>query len=300
MDEQLLQPGWRSRRVNAGEVALHIVEAGPEDRPPVVLLHGFPEFWWGWRRLIGPLAAAAHRVIAPDLRGYNLSDRPSGVGAYRIDRLAGDVAGLIGALDLGRVTLVGHDWGGLVAWATAALHPDRIDRLVIMDAPHPAAWGGFMLRHPTQALRSAYVGWFQLPLAPEAVLRAGDFALLRSTMTNSARAGLFSRAELDTYAAAWRQPEALTAMLNYYRALARPAAPAIGRITVPTLILWGDKDSFLDNRLAQASAAQCDAAVVRIVEGATHWLHLEEPERAVEELKRFIGQPLVPSEVEGR
>jgi pimeloyl-ACP methyl ester carboxylesterase len=289
MDEQLLEPGWRARRVDVGEVALHVVEAGPESGPAVILLHGFPEFWWGWRKLISPLAAIGCRVIVPDLRGYNHSDRPNGVRAYRTDRLAGDVAGLIDALGLGRVRLVGHDWGGLVAWATAALHAERIEQLVIMDAPHPEAWAGFMLRHPTQALRSAYVGWFQLPLAPEAMLRAADFALLRSTMQGSARAGLFTTAELDAYAEAWRRPGALTAMLNYYRALARPSAPKIGRIAPPTLILWGDRDSFLDNGLAQASADRCVSARVQIVEGATHWLHLEQPERVAAELAGFFG-----------
>lgn len=289
MDERLLEPGWRERRVWAGEVELHIVEAGPEDAPPVMLLHGFPEFWWGWRKLIGPLAAAGHHVIAPDLRGYNLSDRPAGVAAYRLDRLAGDVASLIETIEHQRVHLVGHDWGGLLAWATAALHPQQVEKLAILDAPHPQAWRSFMVRHPTQALRSAYVGWFQLPFAPEAALSALDFAMLRSTMRSSARPGLFSKADLDTYAEAWRRPGAPQAMINYYRALARPGAPSIGRITCPTLVLWGERDSFLDNRLAAASAGQCEQAEVRLIDGATHWLHLEQPDRIAAELAAFFG-----------
>ena len=289
MDEQLLEAGWRERRVRAGEVELHIVEAGPEDAPPVMLLHGFPEFWWGWRKLIGPLAAAGFRVIAPDLRGYNLSERPAGVAAYRLDRLAGDVASLIDALGHQRVHLVGHDWGGLVAWATAALHQERVERLAILDAPHPQAWRSFMMRHPTQALRSAYVGWFQLPFAPEAALSALNFAMLRSTMRSSAQRGLFSQADLDTYAQAWRRPDALRAMLNCYRALARPGAPRLGRIAVPTLVLWGERDSFMDNRLAASSAGRCEQAEVRLIAGATHWLHLEQPDRIARELAAFFG-----------
>lgn len=287
MDDQLLEPGWQARRVPVGDLSLHVVEAGPADGPPIILLHGFPEFWWGWRKLIGPLATAGFRVIAPDLPGYNRSDRPAGVSAYRLDRLVGDVRGLIDTLGLGRVTLVGHDWGGIVAWGVAAMHADRLSRLVILDAPHPEAWRHFMLRHPGQALRSAYVGWFQLPFAPEAMLRIGRFAMLRATMRNSARVGLFTEAELDAYAQAWSDPGALTAMLNYYRALARPGQPRLGRIETPTLILWGDRDSFLDNRLAAASAGHCASAQVRVIDGATHWLHLEEPTRVVEELRAF-------------
>lgn len=289
MDERLLEAGWRERRVRAGDVELHIVEAGPENAPPVMLLHGFPEFWWGWRKLIGPLSTAGFRVIAPDLRGYNLSDRPAGVVAYRLDRLAGDVAGLIDTLGYQRVHLVGHDWGGLVAWATAALHLKRVERLAILDAPHPQAWRGFMMRHPAQALRSAYVGWFQLPFAPAAALSARDFAMLRSTMRSSAQPGLFSKSDLDTYAGAWRRPGALQAMLNYYRALARPGAPRLGRIAAPTLVLWGERDLFLDNRLAAASAGKCDQAEVRLIDGATHWLHLEQPDRIAGELAAFFG-----------
>jgi len=289
MTQELLRPGWRSRTVQAGDVSLHLVEAGPEDGTPVLLLHGFPEFWWAWRHLLDLLAAAGFRAIAPDLRGYNLSEAPTGVEAYRAERLAGDVVALADALGLSRFRLVGHDWGGLVAWAVAQRWPERLERLAIMDAPHPEVWTGFMLRHPTQAVRSAYVGWFQLPLLPETALSAFDFAALRSTLRSSARPGLFDRPTLDRYAEAWRRPGRLTAMLNYYRALPRSARAPERRIDTPTLIFWGGRDSFLDTRLAEQSVARCANGRTVLLPEATHWLHLEEPERVAAELTAFLS-----------
>lgn len=288
MADDLLQPGWRARRVATNGVTLHVVEAGPEDGAPVVLLHGFPEFWWAWRHVIGPLADAGRRVIAPDMRGYDQSDAPTGVANYRADVLADDIAGLADALSLERFDLVGHDWGGLVAWNVASRHPDRLRRLVIMDAPHPDVWGRFAASHPTQALRSAYVGWFQLPVAPEAALSVFGYAGLKTTLRATARPGVFTDAVLARYREAWARPGRVTAMLNYYRAL-RLGTDAAGRIATPALILWGGRDGFLDDRLATASAERCDDARVVIVEDATHWLHLEEPARVAAEIERFLA-----------
>jgi epoxide hydrolase 4 len=288
MTDTLLKPGWRSHKVQAGEVMLHLVEAGPADGVPVLLLHGFPEFWWAWRHLLDPLAAAGFRAIAPDLRGYNLSDVPSGIDAYRTERLAGDVLALADALGIGRFRLVGHDWGGITAWMVAAQAQERLERLAIMDAPHPGVWTRFMTRHPGQALRSAYVGWFQLPLLPETALRAFDFAALRSTMRMSARRGVFDTSTLDLYAQAWRKPGRLTAMLNYYRALPRSSRRAPERLDTPTLILWGSHDSFLDTRLAQESTECCANGRALVLPDATHWLHLEQPDRVASELIAFL------------
>jgi len=285
----LLQPGWRERYGEVGGLRLHLVEAGPEDGRPLILLHGFPEFWWAWRRVLGPLGASGFRVIAPDMRGYNLSDAPAGIDAYRTERLAGDIAGLAGALGLERFSLVGHDWGGLVAWAFAARHPDRLERLVIMDAPHPGVWARYMMRHPTQAMRSAYVGWFQLPVLPETMLRAFGFAMLRSTMQGSARGDAFRPGELDRYAESWAEPGRLTAMLNYYRALRLPGSGTVGRVQVPTLILWGGRDRFLDNALAHESAGMVANARIEISESGTHWLHLEEPDWVAGQVTAFCA-----------
>ena len=240
-DEAALRHG----RHDTGAVTLHVVEAGPVDGPALILLHGFPDSWSGWRRQIGPLAAAGYRVVVPDGRGYGTSDKPEGIDAYRVPRLAGDVVGLADALGIDRFRLVGHDWGGVVAWATAALHPGRVERLAVLNAPHPDTWARYALTHPTQALRSAYVGLFQLPHLPEALLGAGRCRALRRALLDSSRPGTFSEAELDRRVAAWSEPGALTAMLNWYRALRhRPSRP-LPRIEAETLVLWGVEDRFL-------------------------------------------------------
>ena len=283
-----LEQGWRSARHQVNGVTLHAVEAGPADGPLVILLHGFPEYWWGWRKQIGPLAAAGFRVVAPDMRGYNESDAPAGLGAYRADVLAADVVGLADAFGAERFGLVGHDWGGIVAWEVAGCYPERLDRLVVMNAPHPDTMLRQMVEHPTQILRSAYVGFFQLPLVPEAVLSAGGYASLRRAMRDSARPGAFSTSDLDRYAAAWAKPGRLTAMLNYYRALGLRRSGAAARISVPTFVLWGENDTALEEHLAHAAMERCDQGRLRIVHDATHWLHHEQPAEVNERLIGYL------------
>jgi len=167
---------WNHHEADVGEVRLHGVEAGRG--PLVLLLHGFPEFWYGWRHQIPPLAAAGYRVVAPDLRGYNRSDPPRGIRNYRMASLIGDVEGLIRVLGEDRAVVVGHDWGGVVAWETAMRFPARVEGLVVLNAPHPAAFAR-ELRTLDQLRRSWYAFFFQIPGLPEAILRAGDFALIR-------------------------------------------------------------------------------------------------------------------------
>ncbi len=288
MNRDLLRPGWTSRRIAVGDVVLHVVEAGDPHGPLMILLHGFPESWWAWRQQIDPLAAAGFRVVVPDQRGYGDSDAPRGVAAYRLDRLADDVVAVADACGVDRFVCVGHDWGAVVTWWVAARHPTRVARAVVIDGPHPDTLWQTVLAHPTQALRSAYVAFFQLPWLPEAVLGAFDFALLRRTMRSSARPGTFTAAVLDRYAADWRRPGTLTAMLNWYRALRRRRASPPVRIAPPTLILWGGRDRFLGTDVARAGLALCDDGRLVIVDDATHWLPLEEPERVVREMVGFV------------
>ena len=257
----------------------------------MVLLHGFPDFWWGWRHQIAPLADAGHHVVVPDLRGYNTSSAPQDVGAYRLDVLARDVVGLADAFGAERIDLVGHDWGAVIAWEFAARHPERLDRLVVLDGAHPDTMLRQVLRHPTQGLRTAYAGFFQLPWLPEAALRAFGFTGLRTAMRRSAREGTFEPGALDRYAAAWSQPGSLTAMLNYYRALRlrRPGwSPA--RNPRPTLVLWGEHDDFLEQHVARESLGRCADGRLVVIEDAGHWPHLEQPDLVTAEILRFLGE----------
>lgn len=269
-------------------VLLHGAAAGSEGGPLVILLHGFPDFWWGWRHQIEPLAAAGLRVLALDQRGYNLSHKPRGVRSYDLDTLAADVIALADAHGRRHVRLVGHDWGGLVAWWTASRHPDRVERLAILNAPHPAVFGSYARAHPSQLVKSGYVGFFQIPRLPEVVLRADDFALLRRALRGSSRPGTFSEEDFARYKAAWAEPGALTAMINWYRALRRRRSIPDPRVAAPTLVIWGEQDRFLEKGLAGASLALCDSGRPVWFETAGHWVHLEEAEAVNAELIAFL------------
>ena len=280
-------------RIAANGIELDALVAGPADGPPVVLLHGFPEFSYGWRRQIPALAAAGLRVVAPDQRGYNRSDKPEGIAAYRLDTLADDVLGLADALGRDRFAVVGHDWGGVVAWHLAARNPERITRAAILNAPHPATLWRYMRGHPSQALKSWYAAFFQLPFLPEQALAASGFWVLRGVLRRSARPGTFTGEDFRHYRQAWGQPGALTAMLNWYRALRlrRPSASS-SRARVPVRVIWGDRDAFLDKGLAEAGAALCDNAEIIHLPDATHWLHHEEPETVNRRIAEFLTSDL--------
>lgn len=276
-------------RIAANGIELDALIAGPADGPLVVLLHGFPEFSFGWRQQIPALAAAGLRVVAPDQRGYNRSDKPEGIAAYRLDALADDVLGLADALGRHHFAVVGHDWGGVVAWHLAARSPERISRAAILNAPHPATLWRYARRHPSQALKSWYVAFFQLPFLPEQALAASGFWVLRRVLRRSARPGTFTGEDFRHYRQAWGQPGALSAMLNWYRALRlhRPST-ASARIGVPARVIWGDRDAFLDKGLAEAGAALCENAKVVHLPDASHWLQHEDAEAVNRLLIEFL------------
>ena len=267
------------REVNG--VKLHFASAGPEDGPLVVLLHGFPEFWFGWRDYFAPLAERGFRVVAPDQRGYNLSGKPDGVEAYRLEVAAGDVFALARALGRERLHVVGHDWGASVAWTMAELDPQRLISVTMIQAPHPAVWLKAMREDPTQRHKSRYVQIVRMPWLAEMTLKLGDFAGLVRAFKSSARPEAFSPAILDRYREAWRRPGALTGMLNWYRALFVEdlPIPPPASLTPPTLVLWGDRDDFAIPGLADASLALCANGRLLRLPQATHWIIHDEPER---------------------
>jgi pimeloyl-ACP methyl ester carboxylesterase len=218
---KLLGSEVREGYAEVGDVRLHYVEAG--EGPLVVLLHGFPEFWYGWREQIGPLAAAGFRVVAPDLRGYNLSSKPGGVHAYDTGLLTADIVGLIHERGAGSALLAGHDWGGSVAWATAMSHPEVVDRLAILNAAHPRKLSQG-LHHPGQLRKSWYFFFFDLPDLPEGVVHANHWHFFRHFLHDARPA--YTPEEMDRYIQAWSQPGAATGMINYYRSSVRTPAQA--------------------------------------------------------------------------
>ena len=278
--------------VNLKGVRLHDVKAGPADGPLVLLLHGFPEFWYGWRRQIPALAEAGFRVWAPDQRGYNLSDKPKGVGRYGIDLLADDVIGLIDASRRERAHLVGHDWGAAVAWWVARLFPERLERLAILNVPHGSVMQRHLRENRAQLRRSWYMFFFQIPAIPELVLRTRDWRAGLYSLRATSRPGSFSDEDLAKYRRAWSRPGAMTAMINWYRALqkARPSRRASPRVRVPTLMIWGARDIALGREMAQPSIEYCEDGRLVFLEEATHWVQHDEPEQVNELLVKFLNE----------
>ena len=303
-------PGAQSQFVGTRDVTLHVVEAGRG--PLVVLLHGFPEFSWSWRLQLPALAAAGFRAVAVDLRGHGLSERPPGVAAYRVARFAADVDELIAALGVERAAaVVGHDWGGVVAYRFAAQHPQRLERLVILNAPHPAAFAEELLRN-AQALRSAYMLAAMLPELPERALALRHGALLRSVL-RACRTTPVRDDELEPYVEAARRADWLRGGLNMYRAMGRgiakavlARAPIVGRlvpraprnagpharrIDAPVLVIWGEDDPFLAPHLAEPPQSLVPNVRVERVRGASHDVMLDAPERVNALLLDFLSGP---------
>jgi epoxide hydrolase 4 len=280
------QEAW----VPTNGIRLHVVQAGPADGQPVVLLHGFPEFWYGWRKQIPALAAAGFRVIVPDQRGYNLSDKPRGAAAYTAPELIADILGLLDHFGYDKVCLAGHDWGAAVAWALAVNHRERFHGLAALNVPHPAVMLSFLRRDPGQMLRSWYIAFFQLPWLPEALFRARGWAGGVRLLRFSGREGTFTEEDFKSYRAAWSQPGAITAMIHWYRALARhrPSLPPEPRVRVPALILWGARDVALSRRMIQPSLEYCDDGRAVVLEEASHWVQHDCPEQVNAHLISFF------------
>lgn len=279
------------RFIDTGHVTLHTVQAGSQGGPLVILLHGFPEFWQGWRNQVPALAQAGFHVWVPDQRGYNLSDKPPEITAYNLDRLAEDIVGLVAAAGREQVYLVGHDWGAMVAWWVAIKHPRLLRKLAILNVPHPSTSIRFALRSPEQVARSWYIAFFQIPWLPETLLRLNNWQAVRRAMASTARPGAFSKRDLDCYVEAWSRPGAMRSMINWYRAGARTRREPVAdkRVHVPTRIIWGAKDVALSRQLAPLSLEMCDDGELFFLEQGTHWVQHDEPDRVNELLLDFFA-----------
>jgi pimeloyl-ACP methyl ester carboxylesterase len=282
----------REGYADVGDQRLHYVETG--QGPLVVLLHGFPEFWYGWRQQIKPLADAGFRVVVPDTRGYNLSSKPDDVAAYDVALLAADIKGLIHERGAESAMLAGHDWGGSIAWTVAMNHPEVVDRMAILNAAHPRKLSQG-LHHPSQLRRSWYFFFFALPDLPETVVHANNWHFFRHFL-HDARPP-FTPEETDRYVEAWSQPGASSGMINYYRSSVRQdqkkAEAALRPLEAPTLVIWGDRDGYLGSELAEPEHDDVpNLDRVEHLPDASHWVHHDEAERVTQLLIDFFAPAL--------
>lgn len=268
------------RYIKTNGITLHVVESGPTTGPLLILLHGFPDFWYGWRYQIPALAKAGFHVIVPDQRGYNLSSKPRGVKAYHLELLAKDIMGLISYYGESKARVVGHDWGGAVTWWLGHKYPEWIERMTILNVPHPWVIEKRFLTSHKQRMMSWHFMGFQIPIFPELSVHLDRGKFLADSIKRSARIGTFTDEELSLYKKAWLRPYAMTAMLNWYRAMLiyRPQQPINHRISVPTQLIWGCLDKFLGREMAKPSIDMCDNGQLTLIEEATHWVQHEESE----------------------
>jgi len=284
----------RHEMVDCGGVKLHCAVAGETGRPLMLFLHGFPEFWAAWRGPMAHFAARGWLCVAPDLRGYNLSDKPGGIEAYKAKHLIADVLALGAHYSKEKFVLVAHDWGGAVAWGVAIGFAERLERLVMINSPHPYLFWRELSNNPAQQKASEYMNVFRLPKAERVLSENGYARLLAAFMHLSAA----WRAEL---VAAWSQPGALTGGLNFYRAspMYPPTAddpgakklqlkPADFMVRVPTLVLWGDRDTaLLPGCVDGLGHCVPDLKLVRVPD-ASHWIVHEKLEMVCREIEAFV------------
>lgn len=278
---------WQHEYITTNGIKLHYVTQG--EGPLMLMLHGFPEFWYSWRHQI-PEFAQDFKVVALDLRGYNDSDKPNEQSAYVVDEFVLDVQGVIKGLGYEKCVLVGHDWGGIIAWNFAYSHPEMIERLIILNLPHPAKFAqGFTT--PQQLLKSFYVFVFQLPWLPELLLQSSDYQLIETAFKGMAiDKTTFTKADIDAYKDAAAKRGALTAMLNYYRNIFqhKMLKPDWGILEVPTLMIWGEKDTALGKELTYGTEAYVRDFQIKYIPNCSHWVQQEQPKLVNQYMREFL------------
>ena len=275
------------RFIEANGIRFHYVEEG--NGPLVLLLHGFPECWYSWRKQLPVLAAAGYRAVAPDMRGYNLTDKPK--SGYNIESLVDDIQALAHALGAPPIHLVGHDWGAIVAWQVAWRKPELLRSLTIMNVPHPTAFARYLRSHPRQMLKSIYMLLFQIPRLPERVLTRNRAAAIGRAFRDAAgHLDAFSDADLDVYREAFLRPGVARSSLNYYRQAIRQGLGVLpdSPIRVPTLVLWGEDDPVLEQALNDDLGLWVDDFTFKPIPGCGHWTQQEAPEIVNTELLAWL------------
>lgn len=292
-----MEPDVQHEYIETNGLRLHVAVAGPEEGRVVLLLHGAPDCWYGWRHQIRHLAGQGYRVLAPDLRGFNLSDKPRSVAAYNTDDTVADVLGILdwaaGKLPGDREqkpVIVGHDWGAVVAWWAITLFPARFDRAVIVNIPHPLVMRKLMKKNLRYALRFSYFALFQVPFLPEALLPLKNYRLFTLATRDGARKSAFSEEDIAFYRETWSQPGAMKGIMNWYRGMLRypTRQKKFLPIRMPVHIVWGKRDPVSSWEMAQPCLDICEAGQITYFEKATHWPQQEFPERMNALLQDFL------------
>ncbi|MBD2006773.1 MULTISPECIES: alpha/beta fold hydrolase [Cyanophyceae] len=283
----VLEGSWKHEYITSNGIRLHYVTQG--EGPLMLMLHGFPEFWYSWRHLI-PEFAKDFKVVALDLRGYNESDKPKEQSAYVMAEFIEDVKGVIQGLGYDKCVLVGHDWGGAIAWNFAYAYPEMLDKLIVLNIPHPAKFAeGF--RTPQQLLRSSYIFFFQIPGLPELLLQAGDYQAIESAFKGMAvNKNAFTNEDIEAYKDAASKRGALTATLNYYRNVTQQRILSLdwSVLQVPTLMIWGEKDTALGKELTYGTEEYVKDFTIKYIPTSSHWVQQEQPQLVIQYMREFL------------
>ncbi|WP_293340633.1 alpha/beta hydrolase [Microcoleus sp. CAWBG58] len=283
----VLEAAWKHEFIATNGIKLHCVTQG--SGPLMLMLHGFPEFWYSWRHQI-PEFASDYKVVAVDLRGYNDSDKPKHKSAYVMAEFVEDIKGIIQGLGYKSCVLVAHDWGGAIAWSFAYAYPEMVDKLIVMNIPHPAKFAEG-LRTRQQLLKSWYIFLFQLPFLPEFLIKLGDYrAIDRALQGMAVDKSSFTPSDIQAYKDAAAKPGALTATINYYRNIARGFVDRPHReiLEVPTLMIWGENDRALGKELTYATADYVRDFQIHYVPNCSHWVHQEQPQLVNRYIRDFL------------
>ncbi len=278
---------WQHDCIHTNGINLHYVTQG--EGPLMLMLHGFPEFWYSWRKQI-PEFAKDHKVVAIDLRGYNDSDKPENKEAYVMAEFIADVKGVIEGLGYDRCILVGHDWGGAIAWNFAYAYPNLVEKLIILNLPHPAKFAQG-LRTPQQLLRSSYMFLFQLPFVPEMLIQFDDYKALESAFLGmTVNKTAFTQEDLDAYKDAFAKRGAVTAALNYYRNIFQQGLTSQdwSVLDVPTLMIWGESDTALGKELTYGTEAYVRDFQIKYIPHCSHWVQQEQPQLVNQYIREFL------------
>ncbi|KAL7984926.1 hypothetical protein Chor_003496 [Crotalus horridus] len=270
-------------RIKDSGLRFHYVAAGERGKPLMLLLHGFPEFWYSWRHQMREFKSE-YRVVALDLRGYGETDAPSHRENYKLDCLITDIKDILESLGYSKCVLIGHDWGGMIAWLVAICYPEMVTKLIVVNFPHPSVFTEYIVQRPSQMIKSANYYFFQMPWFPELIFSINDFKVLKNILTShSSRIGKKScgltAEDIEAYLYVFSQPGALTGPINHYRNLFSCLPLQHHEITMPTLLVWGEKDPFMEVEMAEITRIYVKKQFrLTVLSEASHWLQEDQPD----------------------